>query len=227
MIDTPRHQALSSSSRVDILSIVRAAATGSTAAEIVQETDLHPSTVRAHLDRLTTAGLLVRARASNGQPGRPAWRYRTAATGTTPAPAPYRALAAALLAHLTEREHDGDVRGRAAIVGRQWGRQLAAAIPADDATDAAGPVTTVARVLTALGFAPDLAETAPAAVLHLRSCPFLELVSAHPDAMCGLHLGVVQGAWLAVGGPDGDTALAPFGAPTACVVRLPASADRP
>ncbi|MEU0557290.1 helix-turn-helix domain-containing protein, partial [Dactylosporangium sp. NPDC006015] len=75
-IDTPQHRALGSASRVSILQLVRAAGGGLTAADVVAETGLHLSTVRAHLDRLAETGLLVKARASGGQPGRPAWRYR-------------------------------------------------------------------------------------------------------------------------------------------------------
>ncbi|HET9518767.1 MAG TPA: winged helix-turn-helix domain-containing protein, partial [Actinoplanes sp.] len=67
-IDTPHHRALGSSSRVNILRLVRAADSGLTAAEVATHTGQHLSTTRAHLDRLTEAGLLVKARSSGGQP---------------------------------------------------------------------------------------------------------------------------------------------------------------
>ncbi|GLW29311.1 helix-turn-helix transcriptional regulator [Actinoplanes regularis] len=217
-IDTPRHRALGSQSRVAILRLVRDEP-GITAAEVASLTGQHLSTTRAHMDLLAEAGLLVKARASGGLPGRPAWRYRAAAED--PAPAPYRALAAALLDHLSGG--DGDVRETAARVGEGWGRQLAAAGPGHEE-----PVDAVITVLDRLGFGPrrqppgggDTAE------VHLYTCPFLELVGRNPDAMCGLHLGVVRGILERDGVPGDSVVLEPFGAPAACVVRLPATGRR-
>lgn len=279
-IDTPRHRALATASRVAILKIVRGTDGGMNTAEVAERTGLHLSTARAHLDRLVEAGLLVKARASGGQPGRPAWRYRATAD-ETPAPAPYRSLAAALLEHLGGA--DGDVRAVAGRIGRTWGRHLAAATERSD-----DPVKAVLTVLSGLGFNPRLAEpgtTAPgaagtgaaeagaagtsttepsattagattasettasttttgaagqpvaavqpvaaaqagtpeqpiAAEVHLHTCPFLELVGRNPDAMCGLHVGVIRGVMEYAGAPNGNAVLEPFGAPTACVVRL-------
>ncbi|MFD0521454.1 helix-turn-helix transcriptional regulator [Paractinoplanes durhamensis] len=211
-IDTPRHRALGSDSRATILRLVRDATGGLTGADVAAATGQHLSTTRAHLEQLVEAGLLVKARASGGRPGRPAWRYR--ATGTDPAPAPYRVLAAALLDHLPTKR--GDVRVAAGLVGRDWGRKLAAGVPA-----AAEPVETAITVLDGLGFGPRAAGPAE---VHLHTCPFLDLVGQNPDAMCGLHAGVVRGVLESRGIKSEDTVLEPFGAPHACVVRLPGPA---
>src|SRR4051794_677311 len=77
--DTARHRALSAASRVRMLDVVRRADGGVTAAQVVEATGLHPSTVRAHLDQLARSGLLARQRRSDGSPGRPAWRYQAVA----------------------------------------------------------------------------------------------------------------------------------------------------
>jgi len=212
-IATPRHRALGSTSRVAILGLVRAAGAGVTAAEVAARTGQHLSTTRAHLDKLTEAGLLVKARASGGQPGRPAWRYR--AVAAVPAPAPYRELTAALLDHLSDSE--GDVREAAARVGQGWGRHLAAAVP-----DRQDPVDSVITVLDRLGFSPRREPTSDGEQVNLYTCPFLELVAQNPDAMCGLHLGVVRGILGVNGGTEDSVVLEPFGAPRACVLRLPA-----
>lgn len=200
--------------------LIRAEAGGLTAADIAAATGQHLSTTRAHLDRLVDAGLLVKARASGGMPGRPAWRYR--ATATDPAPAPYRTLAAALLDHLTSTG-GSNLRDAAARVGQGWGRKLAAAAePRSDTVNPVDPVDAVTRVLHGLGFDPrrQPGPSGCASVeVHLRTCPFLDLVGQNPDAMCGLHVGVVQGV-LEHHGADGDAILEPFGAPDACVVRL-------
>lgn len=214
-IDTPRHRALGSASRAAILRLIRAEA-GLTGAEVAARTGLHPSTVRAHLDRLVDAGLLVRARASGGAPGRPPWRYRVAAPA--PAPAPYRTLARALLDHLAT---SGGTPA-AVAAGQAWGRSLAG-------TAAGSPVETVVEVLQQLGFDPrpptkssDSAgeNSAGEIEVHLYTCPFLELVGEHPDVMCGLHAGMIQGVLDAAGASAGQAVLEPFAAPTACVVRL-------
>lgn len=212
-IDTPRHRALGSASRVAILRLVRAADAGLTAGDVAERTGLHFSTVRAHLEQLVEAGLLIKARASDGGPGRPAWRYRAA--GPEPAPAPYRALAAALLENLA----DG---GTAAAVkaGQEWGRRLAST-----GTRPEGPVDAAVAVLDELGFDPSLTTGGGGAEVHLRTCPFLELVGQQPDVMCALHAGMIRGVLRASGAPDGEAALEPFAAPNACVARLRVSDD--
>ncbi|MFR9775771.1 helix-turn-helix transcriptional regulator [Micromonospora sp. MS34] len=214
MIDTQRHRALGTASRVSILDIVKAADGGVTIAEVGERTGLHPSTARAHLDRLVNAGLLVKARASGGQPGRPAWRYRVAAT-EAPAPAPYRALAAALLDHLSRRT-GSDVRIEATRAGQDWGRRLAAATPPGQ-----DPTGVLLEVLRGLGFSPRVHCTGDGRTeIHLHTCPFLELVNRNPDAICNLHVGVVRGALEQAGAPPAGAVVEPFGAPDACVIRL-------
>jgi predicted ArsR family transcriptional regulator len=209
---------LGSVSRVAILRLVRTSPTGLTTGEVAAATGLHLSTVRAHLDRLVHTGLLVKARSGDGTPGRPAWRYRSAAP--EPAPGSYRDLAGALLDHLSA----GDDAGSAAIrVGEGWGRRLVAGT-----TVGAAPVEATLRVLDGLGFAPRLAAGGRAetsdhgelAEVHLHACPFLDLVASYPDTMCGLHQGVIRGVLAESGGRPDAAVLEPFGAPTACVVRV-------
>jgi len=218
--DTSRHRALSAVSRVRMLTLVREAADGMTAAEVVDATGLHPSTVRAHLDQLTESGLLTRERHGDGTPGRPAWRYRAApgadtATGTGVDIA-YRALAAALVAHLARDADDPHAAGVRA--GRDWGRALAAPL------GRTAPVDGLLRVLDGLGFSPRVTRRPEpgSAVMHLTTCPFLELAQASPDVVCGVHLGVIGGALGALGAGAADTDLQPFAAPGACVVHVSA-----
>lgn len=73
--------------------------------------------------------------------------------------------------------------------GRDWGRALA---PPPRRT---APVDGLVQVLDGLGFTPAVVHRDnDSAVLHLRSCPFLELAEASPDVVCGVHLGVIGGA---------------------------------
>jgi predicted ArsR family transcriptional regulator len=206
--ETPQHRALGTASRAAILRLVQAAGTGLTAAEVVARIGLHPSTVRTHMERLVAAGLLVKARASDGAPGRPAWRYRTAAP--EPAPGPYRTLAAALLDHLA-----ASGQRAATQAGEEWGRRLAA-------TAAREPVEAAMGVLSELGFDPRRSETGDVegTEIHLHKCCFLDLVGEQPDAMCALHAGMIRGVVRGSGAPRAQTVLEPFAAPTACVVHL-------
>ena len=223
-LDTARHRALGTASRASILRLVRDADTGLTPADVAARAGLHLSTVRAHLDRLVDAGLLVKARASAGLPGRPAWRYRAAAP--EPAPGPYRSLTTALLDHLAAT--DG-VAG-AIATGDTWGRTLAASVTGagqatpDQPVDQ--PMNVVLRVLDRLGFDPRRTASSSAngaddtAVVLLDTCPFLELVGPHPDLVCALHAGMIRSVLRTAGAPDGEAVLEPLGAPTACVARL-------
>lgn len=229
--DTRRHRALSAVSRVRMLDLVGHADAGLTAAQVAEATGLHPSTVRAHLDQLVESGLLTRHRRGDGSPGRPAWQYqvvpRPAATDErdTGADRPYRELAAALVAHLARDADDPYTAGVRA--GRDWGRTLAGPLAGSPARTA--PVDGLVQVLDQLGFAPRLVEhPGPGtAVLHLRSCPFLDLARANPDVVCGVHEGVIGGALGALGASAADTDLQPFAAPGACVVRIRARVPRP
>jgi predicted ArsR family transcriptional regulator len=224
VVDTARHRALSAASRVRMLELVRRADGGLTAAQVVEATGLHPSTVRAHLDQLTESGLLTRHRRGDGSPGRPAWQYQAAprpdgSDGQSPVgDRPYRELAAALIEHLARDADDPHTAGVRA--GRGWGRALAA--PLAGSSTRTAPVDGLVGVLDQLGFTPHVVERPDpgSAVVHLRSCPFLELALANPDVVCGVHEGVIGGALGALGASAADTDLQPFAAPGACVVRV-------
>lgn len=213
-IDTSRHRALASETRVAILQLVRRSPAGLTAAEVAASTGRHLTTVREHLDRLAEAGLLLRDRHGDGTPGRPAWRYRAGAEPESGA-GPYRELAGALVAHLAMSEDDPWQAGVAA--GRGWGRKLAGGAQPGPARKR------LLEVLDRLGFAPRVQERhgADPTVIALLNCPFLEFVQGSPDVVCGLHLGVIRGALGATGGSGAEARLEPFGQPSACLVHLP------
>jgi hypothetical protein len=151
----------------------------------------------------------VKARASGGLPFRPAWRYRV--TALDPAPTTYRLLLAAVLDDLAVIGND--TRSDAVRVGERWGGLLAT-------THSSGgdAIAAVLAVLEALGFTPD--TPGPRSELHLHTCPYLGLVKKYPDAMCGLHAGIIRGVLRRSGAEDDTAVLEPFAAPGACVVRL-------
>jgi predicted ArsR family transcriptional regulator len=127
-------------------------------------------------------------------------------------------LASALVEHLARDAEDPHTAGVRA--GRGWGRTLAA--PLTGARTRARPVDGLVRVLDQLGFTPQVVERPDpgSAVVHLRSCPFLDLALGNPDVVCGVHQGVIGGALGALGATATDIDLQPFAAPGACVVRV-------
>lgn len=208
-----------------MLDLVCRAKDGLTAAQVIEATGLHPSTVRAHLDQLAGSGLVTRNRHGDGTPGRPAWRYY-AADSDMPVPAsadsPYRGLAAALVGHLARDADDPHAAGVRA--GRDWGRALAAPLVAGgpDSPGRGRPLEGLVRVLDQLGFAPRVVErSAPSAtVVELRSCPFLDLALVNPDIVCGVHQGIIGGVLGVLGASTTDTSLEPFADEGVCLVRV-------
>ena len=76
----------------------------------------------------------------------------------------------------------------------------------------------VAR-LDALGFDPAVADDDGQATVAFTHCPFRELAERHPDVVCGLHRGLVEGFVDAVGGARVDT-FHPLTDRTPCQVEL-------
>jgi predicted ArsR family transcriptional regulator len=169
-------------------------------AEVAEAMGLHPNTVRPHLERMREAGLVeVRTDAPTGV-GRPQHRYSLAAEAPAPEPPSYPMLAGMLVALAERTGVSGDA---AAIVGREQGRR-------DASSYSAAPSCLEALVdrLDLLGFDPSVAGDAAGetAVIAFTHCPFRELAEAHPDLVCALHRGLVEGFVAEMG----DASLGPF-----------------
>lgn len=153
--------------------------------ELAAQLGLHPSGVRVHLERLRAAGLIVREREPQAV-GRPRDRWSIAAEappGGEP-PGAYRRLARWLAASIPASRHRLRELERA---GRQLGHQLA---PVGDRSQ---PEETIARTLTAQGFAPRHERTDPATVrFTLRACPYREAVRDNQPVVCALHRGLTR-----------------------------------
>ncbi len=156
-------------------------------AEVADTLGLHPNTVRPHLERMRDVGLLDVSVDAQGAVGRPQHRYALAADapslGLEPPAFPTLArmllrLAAAASLAATD----------AVEAGREHG-----------ALDAGRPDRTGAcqeallAELAELGFDPaSVTEEASLTVAFTR-CPFRELAEAHPELVCSLHRGLVEG----------------------------------
>jgi len=184
--------------------------------ELAAATGLHITTVRFHLDVLARAGQITAQKTPRATPGRPRTVY--AARTEEASPDGYRPLAALLAANLgpTPRAR----RRRAEKAGRDWATSL---IPA---TNTANPDETARRIValfTEMNFDPELADPAPGTAerqIRLRACPYRDVARDHPEVVCAIHLGLLQGALTQLGEPPTTVRLVPFVKPHLCLAYL-------
>jgi predicted ArsR family transcriptional regulator len=193
-------------------------------AEIAETLDLHPNTVRPHLERMRDVGLLTIETEARGTVGRPQHRYALAADapslGLEPATFP-------VLARMLLRVAAAGGLGTDEVVdaAREQGEAdaIAAVTAAAEASDAAGERLTASRPsgapegsdaqicldllvarLDALGFDPAVARDDGGATVAFAHCPFRELAEANPEIVCSLHQGLVEGFVDTLGGAGVD-----------------------
>lgn len=171
-------------------------------AEVADSLGLHPNTVRPHLERMRDVGLLEVEIEARGDVGRPQHRYALAAgapsLGLEP---PTMPLLARMVLRLAERAGVG--AGEAVEVGRGQGL-------ADAGAYANAPSTLEALVseLDRLGFDPVVGDVpspgddALGAVVAFAHCPFRDVAEEHPELVCSLHRGLVEGFVEAMGDTD-------------------------
>jgi predicted ArsR family transcriptional regulator len=164
--------------------------------EIADTLDLHSNTVRPHLERMREVGLVERESHQQGV-GRPQHRYRLAADapslGLEPPTFP---LLARLLARAAKSA--GVTSDEAAEIGREEGQADARRIGAGSCLDA------LVLQLTRLGFDPAIVTDDDITTVAFTHCPFADLAAEHPDIVCHLHRGLVEG--LVDGYEDTDVA---------------------
>lgn len=174
-----------------------------TLAELAEITGQHHNTLRGHLDALHEAGHVSRLRATPSGRGRPAWSYVVRE-------APYAALALALSYGL-ENNPGATARETGESGGRAWGEQLRELFDEDDQT----PHERLVLALEHVGFGPEVSANRTS--LRLTRCPFIDAARAHPEAVCSVHVGLIEGA---LGQSLDRAALLPFAEPGACLVSL-------
>lgn len=180
-------KALGDNTRYAIYLEVAGASVPLSTADIAEALDLHPNTIRPHLDRMREAGLLEVAAGSTGTVGRPQHRYSLAADAPSLGlePPPWTVLARMLadVAAFMAPEPD-DV----AAMAWDQGRQAADRHPGQPC------VAALTDALAELGFDPATTEEAKGgASIAFTHCPYRELAEAYPDLVCNLHRGLVEG----------------------------------
>jgi predicted ArsR family transcriptional regulator len=211
-----------------VLDVLEARGGESTVNEVAAELGLHHNTARGSLDALVDAGLVVRSRQPARGRGRPAWAYASVAgAGVDERTRDYLALTTAFARHVARTSADPAAAARQ--IGREWGAATAATAEPPTAPGqhrAAGAVdpdraarTQVVRMLTRGGFGPE--PSADATRVALRRCPLLEAARSHPEVVCQVHQGMVEGMLTARGEDPTGVRLLPFAEPGACVLLLP------
>ena len=160
--------------------------------EVADVLDLHVNTVRPHLERMRDVGLLSVDTETRGTVGRPhhRWSLSPDAPSLGLEPSPWPTLARTLL---DAAARGGLTTDDLADAGRREGQAAAAQWP-DDADCIDGLVIEQAR----LGFDPATVEAEDRATVAFAHCPFRDLAEQHPQIVCALHGGLVEGfvgAW--------------------------------
>ena len=187
-------------------------------AEVARLLEIHPNTVRFHLDRLVEHGLVEQVPVAPRGPGRPPSMFRTVARMDPGGPRDYRVVAEILSEGLAAGEQASE---RATTYGRAWGRAHAGPPDRQGAPRASVAVERMVALLDELGFAPERDDTEGDHLrIGLRHCPFLELAESRPEVICPAHLGLMQGVAEGWQAPFTVDRLDPFVEPDLCHVHL-------
>jgi predicted ArsR family transcriptional regulator len=154
--------------------------------ELAERLRLHPNGVRVHLERLESAGLVVRERTPQAR-GRPrdAWTVASGARPGGQAPHAYADLGRWLARATPARPR---VLRDVQAAGREIGRELASRNEPIDGRDA------LQGALTALGFEPQLTQRDDDRMtLCLGNCPYRDAVHENQAVICTLHRGITIG----------------------------------
>ena len=184
-------------------------------AEIAESLELHANTVRPHLERMREVGLLDVATEARGGVGRPQHLYSLAADapslGLEPPPFP---MLARMLLRLAAAAGVSAARTPPTPAGTRVG-------PTPPGPHRLLPRGARRRAGPSSASTPTVAGTddGECAVVAFAHCPFRELAEAHPDLVCGLHRGLVEGFVEAVGRRRGRRLPHP-GRPDPCQVEL-------
>jgi predicted ArsR family transcriptional regulator len=214
-------RAAGSGSRAHVLRAVQEAAGEVGIDDLAAVVGLHPNTVRFHLDRLVTDGAVERRTDRSGARGRPRVTYVALRQGgAADDPRSYRLLAEILAGVVAGSQ--ADPSGVARDAGTAWGKYLTAEPAPGRRTDATDALGRLAGVLDDVGFDPAIvaADEGDRTEVHLRHCPFLEVATAHPEVVCSVHLGLMQGALERMRAPVTTDRLTPFVEPSLCVATV-------
>ena len=205
-VDVPRvhDDALAQPTRARLFELLTELRRPAGTEELARRLGLHPNGVRAHLERLEAAGLVVRARERmpnmRGRP-RDTWSISPDAEPGGAAPTAYADLGRWLVRAISSSgRRVRDVEA----AGRRIGRELAPSPGAESAEEQ------VHGVLVAMGFRPRRRLDDGSALTYcLDNCPYRVAVRERQAVVCGLHRGMTRGLLDAVAPKTRLTAFVP------------------
>lgn len=186
--------------------------------ELARMLGIHPTTVRAHLDRLLQAGVLEEEAGVPAGRGRPSRRYRL--RQPLMARDPEVQLFVGSLVSLLRTAFGERAPAAAEEEGLRRGVQLGQSARQVSFEET---VREVVKTLNRLSFDPDPAQLDQdnGVAIDVRHCPF-GIEPDDPDGaiVCAFHAGLVRGLAEAMSGQPVDVRLRPFVAPGRCRVQL-------
>ena len=177
---------------------VRESTDAMTVSRVAELFDIHTNVARHHLDRLVEDGYLetVRVGSPSGA-GRPAKGYHaTDKAIDVHFPSARRDLLNELLIRLVAELDRPDISSIARTVGRSYGLELASEIGASDDAGYESAVRAVALAMTGVGF--GISPAPDGSGLLTSHCPFGETARSHPQVVCALDQGLVDGLMEAI-----------------------------
>lgn len=195
--------------------------------ELARLLGVHPTTVRAHLERLLEAGVLEEEAGVPAGRGRPSKRYRLRQPllGGDPE---VRLFVGSLVA-LLRRAYGSRAPAVAEEEGARRGREMGRSLRHPTFEQA---VHEVVETLNRLSFAPTRpVRNKDVVAVDVHHCPF-SVDPNDPDGavVCAFHEGLVRGLAEVTSGEEVGVRLRPFVAPGLCRVELSSkgdAADRP
>jgi predicted ArsR family transcriptional regulator len=191
-----------------------------TIVEIAEQLEVHPNTVRFHLEALVADGRAECADPDRKRQGRPPKMYRAVAGMDPGGSRRYRMLAEILTFALAG---DPDASAKALAAGRAWADRLTR--PTRTKVGIRASVNRLIGLLDDLGFAPQRLDADGEIRVGLRHCPFLELADDARSVVCPIHLGLMQGAMTMWRAPVAVDRLEPFAEPDLCLAHLTLGKD--
>lgn len=195
-----------------------------TIAQIVELTGLHENTIREHLWALLDEGLVTRRQAPAEGRGRPAWLWQAIDRSVG---AQFAGLLSVMAHNLKTTSTTPAEEGYR--LGIAWGHKLSQDRPTDPHAGKQERYHQALALLAEAGFAPRVEATSSAAnsndksnpkQVTLTRCPLLSAAVEHPEVVCAMHQGLIEGSFPQPHPAAVELELIPFGATDGCVLYL-------
>jgi predicted ArsR family transcriptional regulator len=192
--------------------------------EVAARLSLHPNTVRFHLDALVASRLVDSEAEESDLRGRPRMLYSANANSASAGRRNYRLLAEILASSMAAQV--SHPREASINAGQEWGRYLGEGPPPFKRVDADEATGRLVSTMEDIGFAPEAVTRGRHRQVLLHRCPFREVAQEHPEVVCAIHLGLMNGLLAELDAPLQVNQLDPFVEPSQCVASLSRSTAR-